>query len=147
MGDLKYGRTVHSLVQLLRHYTVRIQLISAKGLPLPAETRDDLISRGQLVAEAQTLDPELIRKTDVLYCTRIQRERFEDPMLYEEVKDNLIVNNAVLSHAKSKMIVMHPLPRNGEIEEEVDLDERAAYFRQVCDFLLVALVLLAYLSR
>ena len=98
---------------------------------MPVDIRKSLLSTDQLVGEAETLDPQLIRKSDVLYCTRIQKERFEDPALYEEAKDQLVVNNAVLSHAKSKMIVMHPLPRNDELHSEVDTDERAAYFRQV----------------
>lgn len=132
VGDLRYGRTVHSLVQLLRHYNVHIQLINARGLSLPVEIRKSLVSRGQLVAEAETLDPQLIKKTDVLYCTRIQKERFDDPTLWEEVRDHLVVNNAILSHAKPKMVVLHPLPRNEELHSEVDTDERAAYFRQVC---------------
>lgn len=131
-GDLRYGRTVHSLVKLLRHYQVQIQLVSPVSLSLPAEVREPLISSGRLVFESEELTPECLAKSDVLYCTRVQKERFEDPTEYERLKNSLVVDNSVLKHAKSKMIVMHPLPRNQEVGEEVDFDQRAAYFRQVC---------------
>ena len=131
VGDLRYGRTVHSLIKLLAHYTVSVQLIAPSGLSLPEDLRQSLISRGQLIAESEQLEPKLVARTDVLYCTRIQKERFESPQEYERLKDKLVVDNAVLSHAKQKMIIMHPLPRNNEIDEAVDLDQRAAYFRQV----------------
>jgi carbamoyl-phosphate synthase/aspartate carbamoyltransferase len=131
-GDLKYGRTVHSLVRLLRHYPVQIQLVSPAALSLPQHIREALISSGQLLTESESLTKEIIARSDVLYCTRVQKERFPDIAEYERLKDSLIVDNAVLKHAKSQMIVMHPLPRNAEIAEEVDFDQRAAYFRQVC---------------
>lgn len=67
-----------------------------------------------------------------MYCTRVQKERFEDLAQYEKLKDSFVVDNKTLKHAKAQMVVMHPLPRNNEIGEEVDFDERAAYFRQVC---------------
>lgn len=130
-GDLRYGRTVHSLVKLLQHYQVQIQLVSPPSLSLPAEVRKPLISSGRLIFESDELTPECLAKSDVLYCTRVQKERFEDPTEYERLKNSLVVDNSVLKHAKSKMIVMHPLPRNQEVGEEVDFDQRAAYFRQV----------------
>ena len=132
VGDLRYGRTVHSLIKLLAHYTVSVQLIAPKGLSLPKDLRQSLISRGQLIAESEELEPKLVNKSDVLYCTRVQKERFESPEEHERLKDKLVVDNAMISHAKQKMIIMHPLPRNKEIDEAVDLDQRAAYFRQVC---------------
>ena len=130
-GDLRYGRTVHSLVKLLRHYSAQIQLVSPPSLSLPAAVRQQLIDSGQLVHESHELTPEVVAKSDVLYCTRVQKERFEDLSEYERLKNSLVVNNAILKHAKSHMIVMHPLPRNQEVSEEVDFDQRAAYFRQV----------------
>ena len=130
-GDLKYGRTVHSLLKLLQHYDVRIQLISPAALALPPTIRQQLISSGQLVAETSQLTPDIVAKSDVLYCTRVQKERFPDLEEYERLKDSFIVDNALLKNAKSQMIVMHPLPRNAEVGEEVDDDQRAAYFRQV----------------
>ena len=131
LGDLRYGRPVHSLCHLLRHYHVQVQLVSPAGLELPAELRETLKARGQLVAESATLTPEIVARSDVLYCTRVQKERFASESVYESVKNSYRVDNVTLSHAKSNMIVMHPLPRNEEIAEEVDFDQRAAYFRQV----------------
>jgi carbamoyl-phosphate synthase/aspartate carbamoyltransferase len=131
LGDLLYGRTVHSLVQLLRHYQVKVQLVAPKGLELPKDVRDQLVASGQLLGEYDTLTPEVIACSDVLYCTRVQQERFETAEQYEKVKNSYRVDNATLKHASAQMVVMHPLPRNEEIAEEVDFDQRAAYFRQV----------------
>ena len=131
VGDLKHGRTVHSLVRVLsRDYGAFVQLVAPPGLELPAELRA-LVPSDRLVAESATLAPELVARTDVLYCTRVQKERFESVDEYEKVKDGVLVDNRVMKAAKARMIVMHPLPRNAEIAEEVDTDPRAAYFRQV----------------
>lgn len=131
IGDLLYGRTVHSLCKLLQHYDVHIQLVCPPSLALPADVRQQLIGSGQLVLESNELTREIVARSDVLYCTRLQKERFEDPADYETLRGGLVVNNAVLKHAKEHMVVMHPLPRNDEISKEVDFDPRAAYFRQV----------------
>ena len=131
IGDLRYGRTVHSLCKLLQHYDVHIQLVSPPSLALPQEVRQLLIGSGQLVHESPELTKEIVARSDVMYCTRLQKERFEDGEEYERLKGKLVVNNSVLKHAKAQMIVMHPLPRNEEVGEEVDFDQRAAYFRQV----------------
>ena len=131
VGDLKYGRTVHSLVKLLQHYDVHIQLVSPPSLALPSDVRQQLVGSGQLVHESTELTKEVVARSDVLYCTRLQKERFEDPAEYEMLKGKLVVDNSVLKHAKAQMVVMHPLPRNEEVGEEVDFDQRAAYFRQV----------------
>ena len=131
-GDLRYGRTVHSLVRLLQHYDVRIQLISPPTLILPSEVRQQLIGSGQLIFEGNQLTEEVVARSDVLYCTRLQKERFgNDIKEYERLRGGLVIDNTVLKHAKQQMIVMHPLPRNEEVGEEVDFDQRAAYFRQV----------------
>ncbi|SPO00106.1 related to URA2 - multifunctional pyrimidine biosynthesis protein [Cephalotrichum gorgonifer] len=132
VGDLLYGRTVHSLVYLLRHYQVRIQLVAPKGLSLPAEIRDHLVKTGRLLRESETLTEEILAESDVLYCTRIQKERFPSEADYEKVKGSYRIDNATLKHAKPDTVVMHPLPRNEEVAEEVDFDQqRAAYFRQM----------------
>lgn len=132
-GDLRYGRTVHSLVKLLQHYDVQIQLVSPSALALPTEIRDLIKSkRGQLIVETTELTPEIVTKSDVLYCTRVQKERFADLAEYEALKDSFVISNETLRTAKAHMVVMHPLPRNNEVGEEVDFDQRAAYFRQVC---------------
>ncbi|PFH56213.1 hypothetical protein XA68_16891 [Ophiocordyceps unilateralis] len=146
VGDLRHGRTVHSLVRLLRHYQVEVQLVAPPGLELPAEMREQLAASGKLLCESASLTAEVTARSDVLYCTRVQRERFTSEALYEAVKDSYRVDNAVLKHAKSSMVVMHPLPRNDEVADEVDFDQRAAYFRQMryglyCRMALLALVM------
>jgi carbamoyl-phosphate synthase/aspartate carbamoyltransferase len=131
-GDLKYGRTVHSLVKLLQHYDVHIQLVSPASLALPSDILDLIKSKpGQLLSVSTELTPEIVARSDVLYCTRVQKERFADLTEYERLKDAFVIDNRTLRSAKSQMIVMHPLPRNMEVAEEVDFDQRAAYFRQV----------------
>jgi carbamoyl-phosphate synthase/aspartate carbamoyltransferase len=131
-GDLRYGRTVHSLIKLLQYYDVSIQLVSPTSLSLPAAILALINSKpGQLLTVSTELTPQIVARSDVLYCTRVQKERFDDLDEYERLKDSFIVDNKVLRNAKSQMVVMHPLPRNAEVGEEVDFDQRAAYFRQV----------------
>lgn len=143
MGDLKYGRPVHSLLYLLRHYQVRVQLVSPKELALPTSIKEMLEANNMLISETEELSPEIIAKSDVLYCTRVQEERFQDKETYLRLKDTYVVDNRILSHAKQHMCVMHPLPRTSEIKEEVDFDQRAAYFRQMRYGLYVRMALLA----
>ena len=131
VGDLRYGRTVHSLVKLLQHYDVHIQLISPPSLALPADIRQALIGAGKLVYQGSALTREVVSRSDVIYCTRLQKERFEDLEEYESLRGSLVVDNNILKHAKQHMVIMHPLPRNEEVGEEIDFDQRAAYFRQV----------------
>ncbi|KAG2421159.1 protein ura1 [Aspergillus terreus] len=145
-GDLRYGRTVHSLIKLLQFYDVRIQLVAPKDLSLPDEVRQQVRASGQLIVESEELTPEIVARSDVLYSTRVQKERFADLEQYERLKNSFIIDNALLKHAKSHMVVMHPLPRNAEIAEEVDFDQRAAYFRQMryglyCRMALLALIM------
>ncbi|KAL9107416.1 MAG: hypothetical protein Q9227_007700 [Pyrenula ochraceoflavens] len=149
IGDLKYGRTVHSLIQLLRSYEVRINLVSAPSLCLPSSIRTMLVDSNQLGTESETLTPDIVSRSDVLYCTRVQKERFTQATNssgHEASAKRPIIDNKVLQDAKQHMCVMHPLPRNEEISEEVDFDQRAAYFRQMryglyCRMALLALVL------
>ncbi|KAI1394073.1 carbamoyl-phosphate synth [Hypoxylon trugodes] len=146
VGDLLYGRPVHSLVYLLRHYQVQVQLVAPKSLALPAEVRSLLKESGQLLCESEELTPEILSRSDVLYCTRVQKERFPSVEDYEKVKNSYRIDNATLKHAKQTTRVLHPLPRNEEVAEEVDYDHRAAYFRQMryglyCRMALLALVM------
>ncbi|KAF2020001.1 carbamoyl-phosphate synth [Aaosphaeria arxii CBS 175.79] len=143
VGDLKYGRTVHSLCELLKHYDVTIQLVSPESLRMPESVTEALKSRNQLSVVSHELTPEIVAKSDVLYCTRVQKERFPDVAKYEAVKDAFVVDNRVMKGAKANMIVMHPLPRNNEIHEELDFDPRAAYFRQMRYGLYTRMALLA----
>jgi len=146
VGDLKYGRTVHSLCKLLEHYNVQVHLVSPTSLALPKDVRQKLVATGQLISEGTELTAEIVAKSDVLYCTRVQKERFPSLDEYDKVKDTFIVNSETMRNAKKTAIVMHPLPRNMEVSEEVDFDGRAAYFRQMryglfCRMALLALVL------
>ena len=143
MGDLKYGRTVHSLCRLLMHYQVRINLVSPKELRLPESIRNELSEAGKLGIETTEMSPEIISKSDVLYCTRVQEERFKDREEYLRLRDVYIVDTKILAHAKEHMAIMHPLPRINEIKEEVDYDNRAAYFREMRYGLYVRMALLA----
>lgn len=142
MGDLKYGRTVHSLVQLLFHYNIKVNLVSPEALDLPADLRDKLIAEGKLKSEGEELSPSILAETDVLYVTRVQKERFPSVEEYERLANVYRVDNSVLAHCKQQMCIMHPLPRNAEIAEEVDFDHRAAYFRQMRYGLYVRMALL-----
>lgn len=142
LGDLKYGRTVHSLARLLSSFDVSINYVSPDILRMPAEIIEEIKEKGIPQAEYQTLDP-VIGKTDVLYVTRVQKERFENQDEYLSVKDAYVITPATMQQAKDRMIVMHPLPRVGEISNEVDSDPRAAYFRQMEYGLYVRMALLA----
>lgn len=142
LGDLKYGRTVHSLARLLALYEVKLIYISPDILRMPPALIDELNERGISQAEYAELDP-VLAETDVMYVTRVQKERFENPDEYESVKGAYVITPATLARAKERMILMHPLPRVGEIALEVDDDPRAAYFRQVEYGLYVRMALLA----
>ena len=127
-GDLKYGRTVHSLIKAMRRYEgVRFVLIAPKELALPDYMKEEL---GDAYTEVSTLE-EAMPMVDVLYMTRVQQERFADRDEYERLKDSFILDERLMALGKPSMIVLHPLPRVNEITVGVDKDPRAAYFRQV----------------
>jgi aspartate carbamoyltransferase len=145
VGDLRYGRTVHSLAPLLCHFGPRFYFVSPPELAMPAEITAGLKAQGAEVVETGDL-PGAIGQTDVLYVTRIQKERFADPAQYEAVKGAYVVNNALLKQAKPDLTIMHPLPRVDEIAKEVDAYEGAAYFRQAANGVLVRMALLALVT-
>jgi carbamoyl-phosphate synthase/aspartate carbamoyltransferase len=119
------------LVKILSLYDVTLNFVSPKSLMMPDSVKADLSRSGTQWAEYHNLD-QVIAKSDVLYATRVQKERFESLAEYESVKDMFIINNDLLTKAKESAIVMHPLPRVNEIDPEVDFDSRrAAYFRQM----------------
>jgi aspartate carbamoyltransferase len=142
LGDLKYGRTVHSLARLLSLFKVRINYVSPEILRMPKEVMDEVAGKGIPQAEFNSLE-KILPETDVLYVTRVQKERFEDPAIYEKVKGAYVIDPSVMRAAKQEMIVMHPLPRVGEISVDFDDDPRAAYFRQMEYGLYVRMALLA----
>ncbi len=142
LGDLKYGRTVHSLARLLSLYDVKLNYVSPEILRMPPEIIQELNEKNIVQKEYTTLE-EVLSQTDVLYVTRVQKERFENLDEYESVKDAYVITPEVMREAKDRMIVMHPLPRVGEISMEFDSDPRAAYFRQMEYGLFVRMALLA----
>lgn len=143
-GDLKYGRTVHSLIAALSRYEgIKVVLISPEELALPDYVKEDYLDKkGIPYAERRSLDGSL-RDLDVLYMTRVQRERFDDQDEYERLKDSYILTPKTLESAKEDMIILHPLPRVNEISVEVDKDPRALYFRQALNgkYMRMALIL------
>jgi aspartate carbamoyltransferase len=142
LGDLKYGRTVHSLARLLSLFNVRLNYVSPDILRMPKEVMDEVGAKGIPQAEFSTLE-KVLPETDVLYVTRVQKERFEDPADYEKVKSAYVIDPVIMQAAKQAMIVMHPLPRVTEISMDFDDDPRAAYFRQMEYGLYVRMALLA----
>ncbi len=143
LGDLKYGRTVHSLARLLTNFTnIKLNYVSPDILKMPKEVMDEVGAKNVPQAEYSSLD-QVLAETDVLYVTRVQKERFEDPADYEKVKGAYVIDPEIMKAAKKDMIVMHPLPRVGEISTDFDDDPRAAYFRQMEYGLYVRMALLA----
>lgn len=143
VGDLKNGRTVHSLARVLGLYSVRVQYVSPECLRMPSDVLEEVASRGIEQREFSELTDAVIRGTDVLYVTRIQKERFSKIEDYERVKGAYMITPKMLTRAKESMIVMHPLPRVGEISQDVDSDPRAVYFRQMEHGMYVRMALLA----
>ena len=131
-GDLKFGRTVHSLISAMsRHKNIKFVLISPDELKIPEYVKEEILEKNK-IEYIETNDLEkYMDKLDILYMTRVQRERFSDEDEYLRLKDSYILNNLKLKNAKSNLCIMHPLPRVNEISTEVDSDLRAAYFRQV----------------
>lgn len=143
LGDLKYGRTVHSLARLLTRFkNIKLNYVSPEVLRMPREVIEEVEEKGLPQKEYTVLD-RVLPETDVLYVTRVQRERFENLEEYEKVKDAYVISAKTMEKAKEKMIVMHPLPRVNEIAMDVDKDPRAAYFRQMEYGLYVRMALLA----
>jgi len=127
VGDLKYGRTVHSLSQLLAHYKVNLNFVSPKELQMPEKVTSVLDKKGLKYNVTSDLN-SVLPQADVVYALRVQKERFENLDDYNRVKDAYVFNAKVMEKAKKKMILMHPLPRVNEIHPEVDSDPRAIYF-------------------
>jgi carbamoyl-phosphate synthase/aspartate carbamoyltransferase/dihydroorotase/carbamoyl-phosphate synthase/aspartate carbamoyltransferase len=142
VGDLRYGRTVHSLTQLLINYDVQFSFVSPEILRLPLDYMNQVRDAGKTVRETYSVS-DVIGQADVLYVTRVQKERFTDLAQYEEVKDFYRITPDLMDRAKANAIIMHPLPRVSEIDVRVDSDPRAAYFRQVKNGMYIRMALLA----
>ncbi|MCC8023033.1 MAG: aspartate carbamoyltransferase [Clostridiales bacterium] len=143
-GDLKFGRTVHSLIKALSAYAgIEFILISPEELRIPGYIKKDVFQKGDLAFREVSRMEEAMPDLDVLYMTRVQRERFFNEADYIRLKDSFILDNAKLAAAKPDLAILHPLPRVNEIAPEVDDDPRACYFRQVENgkFVRMALIL------
>ena len=131
-GDLKFGRTVHSLAAALSRYKgIKFVLVSPDELKLPSYVKNNYIKKNGIEYEQTASLDEVMGKLDIIYMTRVQRERFFNEEDYLRLKDSYILTTEKMKAAKQDMIVMHPLPRVNEISTEVDADRRACYFKQV----------------
>lgn len=145
VGDLKNGRTVHSLGYFMALYGNKMIFVSPKSLRMPEEITVDLKNRGAEIEETDDLKKAL-SVSDIVYVTRVQRERFENPEDYEKVKGLYIINREMINRAKKGITILHPLPRVDEISTDVDDYEGAAYFRQAHNGLYVRMALLALVT-
>lgn len=145
VGDLKYGRTVHSLSYFMTLYGNKMFFVSPESLRMPSEITADLRSRGAEIEETEDLKKAL-SVSDIVYVTRIQKERFEDLAEYEKVKGSYVINSAIIDQAKKGITILHPLPRVDEISTDVDDYEGAAYFRQAHNGVYIRMALLALVS-
>ena len=130
VGDLKYGRTVHSLLMAMRHFNPTFHFIAPKELAMPEEYKMYCREHGIRFTEQEEFNEHAIARADILYMTRVQRERFTDLMEYERVKDVYILREKMLRCAKANMKILHPLPRVNEIAYDVDENPHAYYFEQ-----------------
>jgi len=142
MGDLRYGRTVHSLAYALSMYDVKLYLISPDILRMRKEVLKTLKEKKVEVVEKSRIE-DVIGELDVLYVTRIQKERFPDPAEYAKVRGSYRIDLETLKDAKENLVILHPLPRVDEIAPEVDSTPHARYFRQVWNGIIVRMALLA----
>ncbi len=143
-GDLKFGRTVHSLITALSRYTgIKIYLISPDELKLPSYVKKDVLKKNNIEYIQTSNLEEVIPELDILYMTRVQKERFFNEEDYLRLKDKYILTPEKLINAKTDLCIMHPLPRVNEISADIDADSRACYFKQVLNgkFIRMALIL------
>lgn len=144
VGDLKYGRTTHSLLQAMSLFNPTFIFTSPDELKMPAEYKNFLDSKGIKYIETDSLE-EHLDNCDILYMTRVQQERFTDPMEYEKVKDVYRLSASMLGNVKPNMKILHPLPRVGEIDQDVDDTPYAYYFKQAENGLYVRMAIISYL--
>jgi aspartate carbamoyltransferase len=130
VGDLKYGRTVHSLIMAMRHFNPTFHFIAPKALAMPLEYKAYCKKHNIKYIEYEEFTPDIIANADILYMTRVQKERFSDLMEYEQVKNIYILRKDMLSKARDNMRILHPLPRVNEIAYDVDNDPHAYYIQQ-----------------
>lgn len=144
VGDLKYGRTVHSLLQAMSHFSPNFYFTAPKELMMPQEYKTFLSEKG--IPYTETTDLSLhLNDTDILYMTRVQQERFNDPIEYEKVKDVYRLEASMLTNVRENMKILHPLPRINEIAEDVDETKYAYYFKQAENGMYIRMAIIAYL--
>jgi aspartate carbamoyltransferase catalytic subunit len=129
VGDLKYGRTVHSLIQAMSYFNPTFHFVSPETLQLPGEYKLLLKERNISYSEHKEMT-DTLKVSDIIYVTRVQRERFSDPIEYEKVKNSFVLEASMLEGTKSNLKILHPLPRVNEISTDVDSSEKAYYFQQ-----------------
>ncbi len=144
VGDLKYGRTVHSLLQALSHFSPSFTFTSPAELEMPQEYKDFLNEKNIPYRETTDLE-QYLNETDILYMTRIQQERFTDPVEYEKVKNVYSLNKSMLGSVRENMRILHPLPRLQEIANDVDETPYASYFKQAENGMYVRMAIISYL--
>ena len=142
VGDLKYGRTVHSLVQAMCNFNAKFNFVSPVELKMPSTVIQYIKNAGLEYHEYTSLE-EVIPQSDIIYMTRVQRERFPDPLEYEKVKNAYILRNEMLENSKPNCRILHPLPRVNEIHTDVDANPKAYYFQQAQNGLFVRQALIA----
>ena len=144
VGDLKYGRTVHSLLEALSHFKAEFTFVSPPELQMPTEYKMQLYERG--ISYYETTDiMERMGMADIIYMTRVQRERFSDVMEYERVKNAYVLHNDMLADTKPNMRILHPLPRVNEIAPDVDENPKAYWFQQTENGVYTRMAIMAYL--
>jgi aspartate carbamoyltransferase catalytic subunit len=144
VGDLKYGRTVHSLLQAMSHFNPDFTFTAPDELKMPQEYKDFLNAKGIPYTETRDLEGSL-NDCDILYMTRVQQERFTDPMEYEKVKNTYNLTASMLGGAKDNMKILHPLPRITEIAQDVDDTKHAYYFKQAENGVYARMAIISYL--
>jgi aspartate carbamoyltransferase catalytic subunit len=144
VGDLKYGRTTHSLLQAMSHFKTKFVFTAPEELKMPKEYKEFLDSKGIEYIETASLE-EHLNNCDILYMTRVQQERFTDPIEYERVKDCYSLDAQMLANVKDNMKILHPLPRVNEISQDVDETPYAYYFKQAENGLYVRMAIISYL--
>ena len=142
VGDLKYGRTVHSLIMAMKYFNPTFNFVSCRELAIPQEYKDFCRDNGITYHEFTDFSDSVINQSDIIYMTRVQRERFTDIMEYERVKDLYTLHNAMLQQARPNLRILHPLPRVNEINPDVDDNPKAYYFQQAKNGLFVRQALL-----
>ena len=143
VGDLKYGRTVHSLVQAMSPFNPIFNFISHPKLKMPKEYLDFLDQKGVKYYEHEQFN-DIISEADIIYMTRVQRERFQDLMEYEKTKDLYILRNSMLANTKPNMKILHPLPRVNEIQQDVDTNPKTYYFEQALNGVFARQAVISY---